>query len=167
MSAGKQDKAQVIEVLTTHAWLNRESSNNSHLANALSSLDAEQRDLLIDDLSSLNDGPLYNLSPSEKEGYKTLQERLNVISDTDDLSALVAAEEKLPDESVESFWNVLNFLEHESDKFVEMINRSNTEGTQVLVGLIVSLKESVEHEEMTYEDAMDRAQDILNAFRYD
>ena len=167
MSAGKQDKAQVIEVLTTHAWLNRESSSNSHLANALSSLNAEQRDSLIDDLSSLNDQPLYNLSPDETEGYKTLQQRLDVISNTNDLPALLAAKEKLPDESVESFWSATSFLEQESDKFVEMINRSNTEGAQVLVGLIVSLEESIEHEEMTYEEAIERAQDILNAFQYE
>ena len=167
MSIGKQDKAQVIEVLTTHAWLNRESNSSSHLASTLSSLDAVQRDSLIDDLSSLNSEPLYNLSPDEKEGYKSFQERLNIISNTDNLSTLVAAEEKLPDESVDSFWSALNFLEHESDKFVEMINRSNTEGAQVLVGLIFSLNESVEHEEMTYEDAMDRAKDILNKFSKD
>lgn len=167
MSIGKQDKAQVIEVLTTYAWLNRETNSNSHLASTLSSLDAEQRDSLIDDLSYLNNEPLYNLSPDDKERFKSLQERLNIISNTNNLSALVAAEEKLPDESVDSFWSALNFLEHESDKFVEMINRSNTEGAQVLVGLIFSLNESVEHEELTYEEAMQRAHDTLNVFSFD
>jgi hypothetical protein len=62
-NASKQDKAQTIEVLTTNAWLNRNSASRSNLVNTLRSLDVEQRDLLIDDLSSLSDRPLYNSSP--------------------------------------------------------------------------------------------------------
>lgn len=162
--ASKQDKAQTIEVLTTNAWLNRSSVDNSNLVGALSSLDAETRDLLIDDLSYLNDRPLYHTSPEEQEGYKSLQQRLEVISNTDDLSALLAAQEKLPGENVESFWKAASFLEQASDTFVEMINRSNTEDAQVLVGLIASIEESVEHDEMTYEEAIERAQEILAAF---
>ena len=162
----KQDKAQTIEVLTSNAWLNG-TANKSGLVNSLRSVGADQRDELIDDLSSMNDSPLYSSSPEEQEAYKPLQERLDVISNTNDLDALLAAEEKLPDESVESFWSAASFLEQESDKFVEMINRSNTEGAQVLVGLIVAQKDAVEHEEMTYEEAQDRAQDILSAFSFD
>ncbi len=165
-SDSKRDKAQTIEVLTSNAWLNG-TANNSGLVNSLRSVGADQRDELIDDLSSMNDSPLYGSPPEEQETYKSLQERLDVISNTNDLAALLAAEEKLPEESVESFWSAASFLEQESDKFMDMINRSNTEGAQVLVGLIVSLEESVEHEEMTYEEAQDRAQDILSAFSFD
>jgi len=106
-NASKQDEAQTIEVLTTNAWLNRDSGSNSNLVNALSSLDVEERDLLIDDLSFLNDRPLYHSSPEEHQGYKSLQERLEVISNTDDLQAVLAAKEKLPHESVESFWSAV------------------------------------------------------------
>lgn len=164
-SASKQDEAQTIEVLTTNTWLNPDVGNDS-LVNALRSVDAEQRDLLIDDLSIMNGTPLYHSSSDGQEMLKPLQERLEVISNTSDLPAVLAAEEKLPDESVESFWSAASFLEQGSDKFVEMINRSNTEGAQVLVGLIVSLEESVGHEEMTYEEAQDRAQGILSAFSF-
>ena len=48
-----------------------------------------------------------------------------------------------------------------------MINRSDTEGAQVLVGLIVSLKDCAEHEEMTYEEATEQAHDILTTFSFD
>jgi hypothetical protein len=126
---------------------------------------------LIDDLCSLNDRPLYHSSPEEQKGYKFLKKRLEVISNIDDLQAVLAAEEKLPDENVESFWCAVSFLEQESDKLVEMINRSNTEDAMVLVDLIVSVEEAVEeaveHEEMTHEDAIERARDILNAFSFD
>lgn len=165
--ASKHDKAQTIEVLTTHAWLNRGSVDNSNLVGALNSLDAETRDRLMDDLSSLNDRALYHSSPEEQEGYQSLQQRLDVISNTDDPSALLAAQEKLPDENVESFWKAASFLEQASDTFVQMINRSHSENAQVLVGLIVSFEESVEHDEMTYEEAIERAQDILAVFSSD
>jgi hypothetical protein len=36
----------------------------------------------------------------------------------------------------------------------------------VLVGLIVSLEESVNHEEMTHEEAMEQAEDILATFSF-
>lgn len=158
----KQDEAQVIEVLVTNAWMNRDPVNSGHLVNALSSLDAEQRDKLIDELSAFNDRHLYHPSFEEQEGYQSLQERLDVISNTDDLPALLAAEDKLPNDSVENFWAAANFLEKASNTFVEMINRSNAEGAQVLVGLIVALDESIENEEMTYEQAIEQAHAILS-----
>jgi hypothetical protein len=166
-NSSKKDEAQTIEVLVSDAWFNRDASNSSSLINKLRSLDAGQRDLLVDDLSALNDSGLYHSETEGQDGYQALQRRLEPISNTGDLSVLLAAEENLPSESIENFWKAASFLEQEaSDLFANMISRSSEEIAQVLVGLIVSLEESVNHEEMTHEEAMEQAEDILATFSF-
>lgn len=162
----KKDEAQTIEVLTSDAWFKRDTSNSSSLINKLRSLDAGQRDLLVDDLSALNDSGLYHSLTTESEGYQSLQQRLGVIDNSGELSALLAAEEKLPNESVENFWKAASFLGQKSDTFTELINRSSQEGAQVLVGLVISLEESVKQEEITQEEATERAEVILANFTF-
>ena len=154
----ERDEAKAIDLLVTDAWLNRgDSVDTGRLSTTLGSLGAEQRDDLLDRLESFSayNDPLYQLSTEEQiEDYAQLSERLAVIKNTSSLSELLRAEETIGTGHENAFWKAANFLEKDADTLVNAINNSNPEGGQLVVGLVVSLADAVEHEELTRDQAL-------------
>ncbi|MFD2112016.1 hypothetical protein [Thiorhodococcus fuscus] len=141
--AGRKDQKQTIELLITDAWLNREEPRRAaSLATKLSSLEANQRDELVDELHQLDqtDKALSDYGPNDKgDDFEKFLERTNVIHESDDLDALLSATEKLDEGVKDDFWRAADFMNKDVNKMIDIVNQSASEEVEFLIEYINDL----------------------------
>jgi len=148
--AGRQDQKQTIELLITDAWLNREEPRRAaSFATKLSSLEANQRDELVNELHQLDrtDKALSNYGPKE-DHFERFIERTNVIHESNDLNALLSATEKLDEGVKDDFWRAANFLKEDVNKMIDVVNQVASKEVESLIDYINNLSDQVDQEEL-------------------
>ncbi len=165
---GKLDQKQTIEVLVTDAWFNRQEPGRvTSLATKLSTLEADQRDELVDELQLINktDKPLSNYGIENKDQeFEAFFKRTDVIHESNDLKALLNAKDKLEDGHQDNFWQAANFLGNDVNTIIDLINQLPNSDAELLVAYISNLSEQVNQEGLEEEDALRQASEAVDAF---
>ncbi|WP_315982099.1 hypothetical protein [Aliamphritea spongicola] len=136
----KRDQKNMIRLMVTDAWLNKDDiSRSTALNTTFSELNAEQRDQLVQDINQLNTAEVpLALQESEEQNqqFSRFLTRTNTLAETDNPAALLQAEAQQPGEQKETFWQVAEFAGDQVDALVGvLLTSSEAVGTQLLENL--------------------------------
>ena len=136
----KRDQKNMIRLMVTDAWLNKDDiSRSTALNTTFSELNAEQRDQLVQDINQLNPAEVpLALQDSEElnQQFSRFLTRTNTLAETDNPAALLQAEAQQPGEQKETFWQVAEFAGDQVDALVGvLLTSSEAVGTQLLENL--------------------------------
>lgn len=177
LGEANRDVAEMVRFLTTDAWLNNRSDDNSahkaqteRLTGMLSYMGADQRDQLIQDLNQLGQKvhPMSELSDTAlQETYGAFFDRTTTIANVDDLNTLADAEEETRPALRESFWQATELAGEKVNDLLKILDKNTPEIREQIIVTLAEQASLIESKEKTRDEVDQDLKQLISYFRED